>query len=113
MKKVRIGLLLLFLILTGAWLSAAESVVLENEQPVLTPKTVQADTVRMTWEVYSFTSFSEFSFYGEDRATYKVDWGDGRTETVMGKGADTAVTCRHYYANKGTTYTVLFYGVSK
>lgn len=112
MKKVKIGLLLMFLILTGAWLSAAESIVLENEQPVLTPKTAQADTVRMTWEVYSYMTSLRFFFYGEDRATYEVDWGDGETETYMGKGLETTVLCSHIYDKHGT-YTVLLYGVSK
>ena len=107
MKKVRIGLLLLFLILTGAWLSAAESVVLENEQPVLTPKAAQADTIRITWNVdYS----RKFSFQGEIGATYKVEWGDGETETITAEPYPT--TCTHTYSNPGS-YTVLLYGVSK
>ena len=111
MKKVRIGLLLLFLILTGAWLSAAESIVLENEQPVLTSKTAQADTVRMTLVVEG-TSSSKFNFKGEEGATYEVDWGDGETETYTGKGEKTNVVCSHLYDNSGT-YNVLLYGVSK
>ena len=111
MKRLRIGLPLMFLILTGAWLSAAESVVLENEQPVLTPKTAQADTVRMTWTDKYGTSES-FFFFGEKGATYEVDWGDGETQTVMGEGAETEVWCSHRYVKKGT-YTVLLYGVFK
>lgn len=111
MKKVKIGLLLMFLILTRAWLSATESVVLENEQPMPASKTAQGDTVRMTLEVEGKYP-SGFNFKGEERATYEVDWGDGQTEAVMGKGADTAVYCRHYYGNPGT-YKVLLYGVSK
>ena len=114
MKRLRIGLLLLFLILTGAWLSATESLVLENEQPVLPPKTAQADTVRMTLMAISFNSspYSSFSFYGEEGATYEVDWGDGETETYTGKGEKTNVVCSHLYDNSGT-YNVLLYGVSK
>ena len=110
MKRLRIGFLLLFLILPGAWLSATESVVLENEQPVLTPKTVQADTVRMTLAVEG-TSSSKFNFKGEEGATYEVDWGDGITETVT-CSTPYSTTCTHTYSNPGT-YTVLLYGVSK
>lgn len=110
MKRLRIGFLLLFLILPGAWLSAAESVVLENEQPVLTPKTAQADTVRMTLEVEG-TSSTKFNFTGEEGATYKVEWGDGKTETVT-CSTPYSTTCTHTYSNPGT-YKVLLYGVSK
>ena len=124
MKRLRIVFLLMFSVLPGAWLSATESVVLENEQPVLTPKTAQADTVRMTWEVSSSSYYRSFSFYGEKGATYEVDWGDLRVninnpwsgiptiETYIGNGAQSRVVCRHRYAESGT-YTVLLYGVSK
>lgn len=112
MKKVRIGLLLVFLILTGAWLSATESAVLENEQPVPS-KTAQADTIRMTLAVGLDVPYGGFEFYGEEGATYKVDWGDGETETYMGKGAKEKVSCGHIYVQKHATYTVLLYGVAK
>ncbi|MCM1042030.1 MAG: PKD domain-containing protein [Bacteroides sp.] len=110
MKNLRIGLLLVFLMLAGAWLSASENVRLENDQQ-LPPKTAQADTVRMTWVVESTSSSKSFYFYGEEGATYKVDWGDGETETYTGNGANSQVPCEHSYSTKGT-YTVLLYGVA-
>lgn len=112
MKKLRIMLSLMLLVSVGAWLSATESLVLENEQPVPTPKTAQADTVRMTWKAQDTSSAKSFSFKGEGGATYKVEWGDGKTETVRGKGVETEVKCSHTYSTSGT-YTVLLYGVSK
>ncbi|MCM1041762.1 MAG: hypothetical protein NC396_04960 [Bacteroides sp.] len=111
MKGLRIGLLLMFSVLTGAWLSATGSVVVENgQQSTLTPKTAQVDTVRMTWVVES-TSYKSFCFYGEEGATYKVEWGDGKTDTYTGKGAETQRSCEHRYNTEGT-YTVLLYGVA-
>lgn len=113
MKKLRIMLSLMLLVSVGAWLSATESAVSENEQPVPTSKTAQADTVRMTWEVISSKYLSKsFSFTGEEGATYKVEWGDGKMETVTGKGVETKVECSHKYSTLGT-YTVLLYGVSE
>ncbi|MCM1040862.1 MAG: hypothetical protein NC396_00355 [Bacteroides sp.] len=109
MKKLRIVLLLVSLVGTGVWLSATESLVLDNEQPVLTPKAAQADTIRMTWKVENTSSSKEFSFRGEEGATYKVEWGDGQSETVTGGYSR---WCSHTYGATGT-YTVLFYGVSK
>ncbi|MCM1531110.1 MAG: hypothetical protein NC048_08390 [Bacteroides sp.] len=110
MKKVRIGLLLVSLVGTGVWLSATESLVLDNEQPVLTPKAAQADTIRMTWKVENTSSSKEFSFRGEEGATYKVEWGDGETDTYQRAGY--RVDCYHKYSTPGT-YTVLLYGISK
>lgn len=110
MKGLRIGLLLMFLLLAGAWLSATENVMLENNQP-LTSKTAQADTVRMTWEVESRWSDKSFNFNGEIGATYKVDWGDGETETYTGEGANSVLHCSHRYSTEGT-YTVLLFGVA-
>ncbi|MCM1532512.1 MAG: hypothetical protein NC114_09615 [Ruminococcus flavefaciens] len=113
MENLKIGLLLMFLLLAGTWLSASGNVILENDQP-LTAKTAQADTVRMTWNVGSPSLFKFFHFYGEEGATYKVDWGDGETDTYTGKGAETLVSiqvyCKHNYNTTGT-YTVLLYGV--
>lgn len=109
MKGLRIGLLLMFLVLTGAWLSATENVRLENPHQ-LTPKTAQTDTVRMTWESSS-SAFMYFYFYGEESATYKVDWGDGKTATYTGEGAGTNVKCGHSYSNTGE-YKVLLFGVA-
>ncbi|MCM1170030.1 MAG: PKD domain-containing protein [Bacteroides sp.] len=109
MKKLRIGILLMALVLTGAWLSATESIVPENEQQELTLKTAQADTVRMTWVVENSSPVKGFFFKGENGATYKVEWGDGETETY--NGANYQVSCSHRYSTKGT-YTVLLYGVA-
>ncbi|MCM1531528.1 MAG: PKD domain-containing protein [Bacteroides sp.] len=108
MKNLKIWLLLMFFVLTGAQLSATENVMLENDQP-LTAKTAQADTVRMTWDIYDYKSFY---FNGEEGATYKVDWGDGKTDTYTGKGVNSQVSCFHSYSKSGT-YTVLLYGVTK
>ncbi|MCM1170227.1 MAG: PKD domain-containing protein, partial [Bacteroides sp.] len=56
-----------------------------------------------------------FYFYGEEGATYKVDWGDGEKETVTGIGTVTEIgeeyNCSHNYSSTGT-YTVLLYGVA-
>ncbi len=111
MKKLRIMLSLMLLVSVGAWLSASESAVSENEQQVPTPKTAQADTVRMTWEADTYYA-RDFFFKGEEGATYKVEWGDGQSETVTGKGVETWVGCSHKYSTSGN-YTVLLYGVSE
>ncbi len=101
----------MLLVSVGAWLSASESAVSENEQQVPTPKTAQADTVRMTWEADTYYA-RDFFFKGEEGATYKVEWGDGQSETVTVTGEKYSTGCSHTYSDTGT-YTVLLYGVSK
>ncbi len=58
----------------------------------------------------STSSSKSFDFCGEEGVTYKVDWGDGRTDTYTGKGAEVIVSCSRWYSTAGT-YTVLLYGV--
>lgn len=71
-------------------------------------KTVQGDTVRISW--YSDYDANVFSFQGEQGATYVVDWGDEKTDTVIGEGADRYVVCKHDYSQSGI-YNVLLYGI--
>lgn len=72
---------------------------------------MQGDTARMTLVVTSLAPQS-FKFNGERNATYRVDWGDGQTDTYTGKGpwSSDTISCEHKYSVAGT-YTVLLYGV--
>lgn len=80
-----------------------------EEQKAVVAETSQGDTVRMTWTVTAGYSKS-FTFHGEEGATYRVEWGDGKTHTYKGKGSYTQVKCEYTYSLAGT-YTVLLYGV--
>lgn len=93
------------------WLSLPASAQLAPDAPkAVEPKAVQGDTIRMTWTVSSSPG-KWFYFCGEEGATYKVEWGDGQTDTRTGKGPDSEVSCSHTYSEPGE-YKVLLYGVA-
>lgn len=112
MKGLRI--ILGILLMLGLGHSLPAFAVAPKEQPrTLAPKTPQGDTLRMTWTV---AYYKTFFFWGEKDATYKVEWGDGETSTVTGKGYgryddEDRVECSHTYSQSGE-YTVKLYGVA-
>lgn len=108
MKALRIifGFMLMGLLLG---LSQPVSALLPAEEEKTVPKAPHGDTVRMTWTVYSTELTKSFGFYGELGASYKVDWGDGKTDTYTMQ-SDAGVECEHRYSSEGI-YKVLLFGV--
>lgn len=90
-------------------LSLPVSALLPAEEEKTVPKTPQGDTVRMTWTVDSTKLTKSFAFYGELEAIYKVDWGDGKTDTYTMQW-ETWERCNHTYSESGI-YNVLLFGV--
>lgn len=75
-----------------------------NQENAVAPKTPQGDTVRMIFSKF----YASFGFYGEEGATYKVEWGDGKTDTYTGQGPNTLVECEHFYSSEGICKVLLF-----
>ncbi|MCM1531780.1 MAG: hypothetical protein NC048_04485 [Bacteroides sp.] len=111
MKALRIAILPALSLLLCAPLSAAESKPAVPENPIES-RMAQADTVRITWAVSSTSSTKSFSFYGEAGKSYKVDWGDEKTDTYTGKGPKVSIVCEHYYSKTGD-YNVLLFGLTE
>lgn len=118
MKGLRI--ILGILLMLGIGHSLPAFAVAPKEKPrAVAPKTPQGDTLRMTWTA---NDYNRFYFWGEKDATYKVEWGDGTTSTVTGKGygryddyygghEGDRVDCYHKYSQPGE-YKVKLYGVA-
>lgn len=115
MKGLRIILGILLMLGIGHSLPAL-AVVPKEQLRAVAPKTPQGDTLRMTWIVEYSVIQQRFYFWGEKDATYKVEWGDGKTSTATGKGYgryddEDRVECSHTYSESGE-YTVKLYGVA-
>lgn len=111
MKSLRIvlGALLLGILLVLSL--PASGFVPGVEQKAVVAETSQGDTVRMRWYISGSDWVKSFYFYGEEDATYQVEWGDGTTNTYTGQGPKSPVECKHSYWWVESYHRVLLYGV--
>lgn len=119
MTNLKIVFGLIVLLLLGFQLSVSGFNQFENENLQIEPKTRQGDTVRMTWRVMEGASLEDrkvsFTFNGEKDSLYRVDWGDGRSNTYVGEGGGNIVweilRCTHTYDEGEAIYNILLYGI--